>query len=360
MRGGDMKRPWLLVNFLFAVGLVVSGRAVAEDRKVLAELFTSTTCPPCYNADVYYFHSWLPGYADSDRVITIAYHVWWPSPGNDPMYLANMQHVQARVSFCQGSPAYVPRMYVNGTDATSSYATWPGIIANQLTVTSPLRVVLSGVRDSVSMKVSISVTATAAVNSSSWRMHCVVVEDGISQPQNSSGGYVPFVHDYVHRRMYPSADGTPLAIVEGQTVVNDMMISFTQGWKPENCRVVVFVQDISNKAVQQAEEIRVSDMTWGVVAVAEDPLPLQPLLAQNYPNPFNPSTTITYELPGSSMVTLSVYDLLGHEVSVLVNERREAGHHDVRFDASGVAAGVYLYRLQAGGFVQTRKLLLIK
>jgi hypothetical protein len=84
------------------------------------------------------------------------------------------------------------------------------------------------------------------------------------------------------------------------------------------------------------------------------------LLSQNYPNPFNPSTTIKYELPKTSEVRLSVFDMLGREVSVLVNERRDAGVHEVRFIASNFSSGVYLYRIRAGEFVQTRKLLLLK
>jgi photosystem II stability/assembly factor-like uncharacterized protein len=88
-------------------------------------------------------------------------------------------------------------------------------------------------------------------------------------------------------------------------------------------------------------------------------VPASYLLAQNYPNPFNPSTTITYELPKSSMVRLTVCDMLGREVSVLVNERRDAGIHEVKFDASGLSSGVYLYRLTAGDFAQTRRLLLL-
>jgi hypothetical protein len=83
-------------------------------------------------------------------------------------------------------------------------------------------------------------------------------------------------------------------------------------------------------------------------------------LSQNYPNPFNPGTTITYELPASSMVRLSAYDMLGREVSVLVNERRDAGVHEVRFDGSNLASGVYFYRLQAGDFVQSKSLILLK
>ncbi len=81
---------------------------------------------------------------------------------------------------------------------------------------------------------------------------------------------------------------------------------------------------------------------------------------QNYPNPFNPSTTIAYALPKSSDVRLSVCDMLGREASVLVNERKDAGVHEVKLHASGLASGVYVYRLQAGEFVQTRKLVLLQ
>lgn len=89
-------------------------------------------------------------------------------------------------------------------------------------------------------------------------------------------------------------------------------------------------------------------------------LPATCELGQNYPNPFNPSTTIKYELPQSSLVKLSVYDLLGREVSLLVNERKEAGYHQVKFDGSGLSSGVYVYRLQAGDFTQAQLLLLLK
>jgi photosystem II stability/assembly factor-like uncharacterized protein len=83
-------------------------------------------------------------------------------------------------------------------------------------------------------------------------------------------------------------------------------------------------------------------------------------LDQNYPNPFNPSTTIKYELSRTSHVNMSVYDMLGRQVSVLVKERKDAGVHEVRFDGVGLASGVYFYKLQAGDFVQTRKLVLMK
>jgi hypothetical protein len=92
----------------------------------------------------------------------------------------------------------------------------------------------------------------------------------------------------------------------------------------------------------------------------DEKLPVQVLLQQNYPNPFNPSTTIKYELPRASIVSLRVFDMLGREVSVLLNERKDAGVHEVKFDAVGLASGVYFYRMQAGDFVQTSKLLLVR
>ena len=81
---------------------------------------------------------------------------------------------------------------------------------------------------------------------------------------------------------------------------------------------------------------------------------------QNYPNPFNPSTTIKYELPKSSELGLSVSDVFGREVAILVNDRREAGVHEVKFDDSNLASGVYFYRIEAGNFVQTRKFMFVR
>jgi uncharacterized delta-60 repeat protein len=83
-------------------------------------------------------------------------------------------------------------------------------------------------------------------------------------------------------------------------------------------------------------------------------------LAQNYPNPFNPTTTIQYSIPQRSNVTLKVYDILGNEVATLVNEERARGVYSVNFDASQLASGIYFYRIQAGSFIETKKMILIK
>jgi len=83
-------------------------------------------------------------------------------------------------------------------------------------------------------------------------------------------------------------------------------------------------------------------------------------LLQNYPNPFNPSTVIGYQLPVTGFVSLKVYDVLGNEVATLVNEEKPAGSYEVDFSARGLSSGIYFYSLQAGSFIQTKKLILIK
>ena len=83
-------------------------------------------------------------------------------------------------------------------------------------------------------------------------------------------------------------------------------------------------------------------------------------LDQNYPNPFNPQTTIRYTLAQSDRVSLTIYDLLGRRVALLVDATQAAGTHDAVFDASGLPSGMYLYRLQAGNHVETRRMTLLK
>jgi hypothetical protein len=88
--------------------------------------------------------------------------------------------------------------------------------------------------------------------------------------------------------------------------------------------------------------------------------PIEYSLEQNYPNPFNPSTTIKYSIPEEGIVKLSVFNLLGEEVTKLVNNIQKAGRYEVIFDASTLASGVYLYRLEAKNFLSIKKMLLVK
>ncbi|MBK9096685.1 MAG: T9SS type A sorting domain-containing protein [bacterium] len=83
-------------------------------------------------------------------------------------------------------------------------------------------------------------------------------------------------------------------------------------------------------------------------------------LSQNYPNPFNPSTVISYRLPVTSNVSLKVYDVLGNEIATLVNEEKPAGEYEVEFNAAKLPSGIYFYKLEAGSFSETKKMILMK
>jgi dienelactone hydrolase len=110
----------------------------------------------------------------------------------------------------------------------------------------------------------------------------------------------------------------------------------------------------------QAIALRTDSTATSVAGPHDGTIPQAYALDQNYPNPFNPSTTIRYGLPVRSHVTLNVFNSLGQQVATLVQGEQGAGYHELKFDGSNLASGVYLYRIQAGSYTETRKLLFIK
>jgi phosphatidylserine/phosphatidylglycerophosphate/cardiolipin synthase-like enzyme/DNA/RNA endonuclease YhcR with UshA esterase domain len=116
-----------------------------------------------------------------------------------------------------------------------------------------------------------------------------------------------------------------------------------------------YVQEFS----QRYKESGGSGTITGIEKHKSD-MPVSYELSQNYPNPFNPATNISYQVPSAGHINLKVYDILGREVAILVDEIKPAGTYSVRWEASHFSSGVYFYRLQAGHFVDTKKLVLIK
>jgi hypothetical protein len=101
----------------------------------------------------------------------------------------------------------------------------------------------------------------------------------------------------------------------------------------------------------------------GLTFVEEELLNQMPskfLLSQNYPNPFNPVTKIKYTVPQLSIVTIKVFDILGNEIEVLINEEKPAGIYEIKWNAANLSSGVYLYQLRAGNFIKTNKMILLR
>jgi hypothetical protein len=107
-------------------------------------------------------------------------------------------------------------------------------------------------------------------------------------------------------------------------------------------------------------EVEVFDFTPQVTSVNEETVPSDFLLYQNYPNPFNPTTNLKFSLPKEANVSLKIYNTLGEEVAFLINQVMSAGNHIIEFNGSKLSSGIYFYKIDAGGFIQTKKMLLIK
>jgi hypothetical protein len=131
------------------------------------------------------------------------------------------------------------------------------------------------------------------------------------------------------------------------------------GDHPSNAAVAVidplFVKETFDAALAYEKVAGVSG-----VSPAHGEIPLRPGLDQNYPNPFNPSTVIGYRVSTASHVSIRVFDSLGREVGTLVDEDRQPGNYSVIYNAGRLASGVYVYRISAGSFADTKRMLVVK
>jgi len=127
------------------------------------------------------------------------------------------------------------------------------------------------------------------------------------------------------------------------------------------------VLDLKNASKEEKDKIRMEDLALTTLdfrnqsgSAAEVSIPLLYRLEQNYPNPFNPSTKIVYSIPKTQYTILKVFDILGKEVKTLVNETKPAGIYEVEFDGSNLSSGIYFYKLETEGFIETKRMILIK
>ncbi|MCW8803367.1 MAG: T9SS type A sorting domain-containing protein [Ignavibacteriaceae bacterium] len=154
---------------------------------------------------------------------------------------------------------------------------------------------------------------------------------------------------------------------------NNMIEHLNQEWRNNNWvdfHKHTFTYDVNNNLLEELHECW-DGMNWIIFnrsIYSYIPTDVEQLadgirvysLSNNYPNPFNPTTTINYQIQELSFVTLKVYDVLGNEVSILVNEERPAGKYEVEFNGSELTSGIYFYQMKTGSFIETKKMVLIK
>ena len=164
-----------------------------------------------------------------------------------------------------------------------------------------------------------------------------VLNDNASIP--IANGEAPFTGFFI-----PS---NPLSVFNGMNAYGDWTLNVVDGFA-------------ANDGVLNSWSLQITLDSPNDIEEEDNLTPDDFVLYQNYPNPFNPSTVINFYLPVSGDVTLKVYDILGREVVTLLNETKNAGSYDVTFNAGGLASGIYLYRIQAGSFVETKKMILLR
>lgn len=137
-------------------------------------------------------------------------------------------------------------------------------------------------------------------------------------------------------------------------------INKNQGFDgPTSVENLLIVNDYIYSSTEHSTYRRLLSESTGINFISSE-IPSNYSLFQNYPNPFNPSTNIKYQISKNSFVILKVYDLLGREISTLVNELQKAGVYEIQFSNSGLTSGIYFYRMQAGNYSETKKMVYIK
>ncbi len=174
-------------------------------------------------------------------------------------------------------------------------------------------------------------------------------EDGIFEAEVNFNIYSPLMIQYKYGINYGDSANNQGANDNENGVGQDHFVTFPD-------YIVYGVVDDTFNVMRENPAIGTEDEA--------DVVPSEFSLSQNYPNPFNPATTIRYSIPsGVEMLhakSLRVYDILGREVAVLVNQRQAAGNYEVKFDASGLASGMYIYRLKSGNFSDSKRMMLVK
>lgn len=337
---------------------------LSQKRNLVLEYCTGTWCQwcPCGHSTIK--NTIKPAHPD---IIIISYHGPANSP-NDPFSLFPGNTIISQLGFT-GYPSGI----VDRTSPPQSWTTWVANVNNRASTPATVDISSSRSFNQTTRELNITVNSTALTSlSGSYNLSLILLEDSLIYPQTGNSSCIGgpnYVHDNVVRAMINGSTGELLTNTtweRGQTLSKTIRYVIPDNIAIKYASVVAMVYKVGNtlntSEIQNAAKWKLLDTT--ATSVSYDVESINEFkLYQNYPNPFNPSTVIVYQLPVNGKVTLKVYDLLGREVATLVNEYKEADRYEVEFNIGqtiSLSSGVYFYRLQAGEFVQNRKMILAK
>ena len=337
--------------------LVLTGYADADQRLVLIESQFNVSCVNSHSADQV-LNQLAEDYPE--YFVPVVYHTWWPSD-NDPFYEYNPAENYTRITYYPyhyDNFYHTPYAWIDGViRGGMSFDLWGGMMLDRFDVEAPLTINLSGEFNETARtgNLRITIIADGIIDWHLLKIRIALTEDSLHfQAPNGT-----VWHNFTMRDMIPDTDGMPVCISQGDTLATEQSFICPEPLRYQYCKLVVWVQCDYNRVIFQAARIKLTDLSPVSVAVTAE-LPSNFQLDQNYPNPFNASTTISFTIDHPQFVTLKVYDLLGREVRMLVDEDRQAGLHNIIFDATDLSSGIYFYRLQAGDYSESKRMVLLK
>ena len=348
------KYVFIIITIFISLSIFVDEINSQATRRVLFEEWTSSTCGPCA-ANNPLLNAFIQSHWDT--ITAVKYHVGWPAPGNDPMYLFNQAQSNDRVAY-YGVNA-VPWLNVDGVILDIwpfSQTAFQNAITQRLATPTPVSITVTDQRiPGDTIKATVVITKLSALPSGTYYLRVMAVEKKITylSPPGTNG---ETVFPEVFRRAFPSSLGTSITTTAGTE-------TYTFKYKRESVMVDSMMYTIAFLQNDISKEVLNSAIGYGSIT-GIDPgtgnIPTGFELAQNYPNPFNPSTTIKIAIPKEGFVSLKVYDLLGNEVKTLVKGNHKAGTYNIYFEGSELSSGVYYYKLISNEYTNTKKMILIK
>jgi Outer membrane protein Omp28/Secretion system C-terminal sorting domain len=327
-------------------------------KKVLVEDFTNSHCPLCPPA-YYALYAFLDKDTNAAHTSFIFYHMPFPY-SDDPLYQANKTDPAARNNY-YGPFSITPEGFFDGKVQSDVYSKWGPTLDGLVKNTSPLKIILTGTKESGKINLKTEVTRSGDISQTDLVLHFVVVENIRYQGRNGISR-----HDNVMRKMFPSPGGETFSINDNETKEIDTTIDLDSLWDTDSLKVVVFIQSTGTKEVYQSETIKYSELNTPTDVKNDIKPPSSFSLKQNYPNPFNPSTKISYYIPEQSRVRINIYNILGKQVAELANNIKAAGNYNLRWNAANLSSGFYFLTLKAvsietgNKFTKTIKMILLK
>ena len=352
------------LSALIFILALFSAQSYSGPRRVLLEFSTGTWCGYCPCGDSIIENYILTQYP---QTIVLAYHGVSP----DPFLGFNGNNIISLLGISAYPLAVFDRQ--SGPPMDFDY-NWPETCAvrYQRTPASTVSIDFTAKNYNSSSRVlTATVNATALENlTGQYKINYVITEDNIVYMQNYyaycgvAGYHNNYVHYWVTRNMVNGATGENLNTGnwnQNQTITKTINTTLDTGWVASNCNLVIFVYKDNGALIQSTvEQSTIQSVTAPLGVNGTHEIPKEYRLEQNYPNPFNPTTNIKYSVPKDGNVSLKVYDVLGNEVTTIIDGFMKAGVYNAEFNGANLASGIYFYTLKTNEFTSTKKMAMIK